>query len=350
MSGMQLIEDLDRPRSTSHPEPRGHWVIAPIPFRNELLGAGLVLGAGYLYGAREAHGDARHSVAAVAGMYAEGDSWAAVGAHRGYWSNQRYRTTLALASGELRYDIELDIGGRDRNIALAQQFSGASVDAAARVGASGWVGVGLTRGTTDILVRNPDAPPPDEIDAGSRIDVSHLLFDGEFDTRDSDLYPRSGRYAQAQALIARQELGSDYDYESLELEWNAYHVLSEGHVLAWRVAGEIVHGDAPFFAMAWFGSGADLRGYTPGRYIGESLFAAQAEWRWSATPRWGFTTFAGAGKISGALGDIDTGSWLPAGGVGVRLRLSKALPLNMRADFAWGRDDSTFSLSIGEAF
>ena len=26
------------------------------------------------------------------------------------------------------------------------------------------------------------------------------------------------------------------------------------------------------------------------------------------------------------------------------------LPLNMRADFAWGRDDSTFALSIGEAF
>jgi hypothetical protein len=34
----------------------------------------------------------------------------------------------------------------------------------------------------------------------------------------------------------------------------------------------------------------------------------------------------------------------------VRFRLTKALPLNMRADFAWGRDDSTFSLAVGEAF
>jgi hypothetical protein len=41
--------------------------------------------------------------------------------------------------------------------------------------------------------------------------------------------------------------------------------------------------------------------------------------------------------------------WLPAGGVGVRFRLT-SLPLNMRADFAWGRDDSTFSLAVGEAF
>jgi len=86
------------------------------------------------------------------------------------------------------------------------------------------------------------------------------------------------------------------------------------------------------------------------RNIGESMIAAQAEWRWQATPRLGFVAFGGTGKVSGALGQIDTGAWLPAGGVGVRFRLVKALPLNMRADFAWGRDDSTFSLAVGEAF
>ncbi len=54
MSGMQLIDDLDRPASPlTQP---GSWVVAPMPFHNELLGAGLVLGAGYLYGAR---GDVR---------------------------------------------------------------------------------------------------------------------------------------------------------------------------------------------------------------------------------------------------------------------------------------------------
>jgi hypothetical protein len=80
------------------------------------------------------------------------------------------------------------------------------------------------------------------------------------------------------------------------------------------------------------------------------MIAAQAEWRWQATSRWGFVAFGGAGKVSGALGGIDTGSWLPAGGAGVRSRLIRELPLNMRADFGWGRDDSTFTLSVGEAF
>ena len=177
-----------------------------------------------------------------------------------------------------------------------------------------------------------------------------MLLNGEIDTRDNDLYPRSGRYAQAKAVIAREELGSDDDYDSLELEWNSYRPFGERHVLAWRIAGKITDGDPPFFALAWFGSGVDLRGYTPGRYMGESMFAAQAEWRWQATPRWGFVAFGGTGKMSGALGDIDTDSWLPAGGAGVRFRLTKALPLNLRADFAWGRDDSTFSLAVGEAF
>jgi hypothetical protein len=350
MSGMQLVEDLDRPAAAPSETTQGNWVIAPIPFRNELLGAGLVLGAGYLYGARETDRGARHSVAAAGGMYAEGGTWAAFGAHRGYWAEQRYRTTVALATGELFYDVELQLDDGDRKLGLEQEFSGGSLEAAARIGASAWLGLGWTRGTTDVLIDDPPTSLPGAFVPGSRIEISNVLLNGEFDTRDSDLYPSSGRYAQAEALIARQALGSDNDYESLELEWNAYRPVGDKHVLAWRTAGKIVEGDAPFFALAWFGSGVDLRGYTPGRYIGESMFTAQAEWRWRATPRWGFTAFAGAGKVSGALGDIDTDSWLPAGGVGVRFRLTKALPLNMRADFAWGRDDSTFSLSIGEAF
>ena len=137
MGGMQLMDDLDRPAQQPSEAQRGNWVIAPIPFRNELLGIGLVLGAGYLYGARDtARGD-RHSIAAAAGMYAEGGSWTALAAHRGYWSEQRRRTTAAIATGELLYDIELELADGNRTLALQQEFSGVSIEAAARVGESG---------------------------------------------------------------------------------------------------------------------------------------------------------------------------------------------------------------------
>jgi hypothetical protein len=350
MSAIELIEDMDRQGKDSKASGDGNWVIAPLPFRNELLGIGLVLGAGYLYGASENESNARHSVAGAAGMYAEGGSWAALAAHRGYWSEQRFRTTVALATGDLLYDIELEAGGSENKLSLGQELSGGMVQAAVRLGANGWLGAGFMRGTTDVRVRSSAPPVLADLIPPAHIEISNVLLNGEFDSRDNDLYPSSGQYAQADAMVAREDLGSDSDYDSLELEWNGYRRFGEQHVLALRVAGKIVDGDPPFFALAWFGSGVDLRGYTPGRYIGESMVALQAEWRWQATPRWGFVAFGGTGKVSGALGDIDTGSWLPAGGVGVRFRLTKALPLNMRADFAWGRDDSTFSLAVGEAF
>jgi hypothetical protein len=350
MNSLRIFEDMESQAPKLQSGDDGHWVVAPLPFRNELLGVGLVLGAGYLYGASANDSNARHSVAGGAGMYADGGSWAALAAHRGYWSEQRFRTTAALATGDLLYDVELETGGAENKLSLGQELTGGVLQGAVRVGANGWLGLGVMRGTTDVRVRNSSPPALQDLIPPVQIDISNLLLNGELDSRDNDLYPRAGQYAQAEALVAREDLGSDSDYQSLELEWNGYRRFGADHVLALRVAGKIVDGDAPFFALAWFGSGVDLRGYTPGRYIGESMVALQAEWRWQATPRWGFVAFGGTGKVSGALGDIDTGSWLPAGGAGVRFRLTKALPLNLRADWAWGRDDSTFSLAVGEAF
>jgi outer membrane protein assembly factor BamA len=283
-------------------------------------------------------------------MYAEGGSWAALAAHRGYWDDQKFRTTVAVASGELLYDIQLEAGGAENKLSMGQQFNGGTLQGAIRVGKNGWLGIGFLRGETDVRVRNSQPPFLADVIPPGEITISNVTLNGELDSRDNDLYPRSGQYAQAEALVSREDFGADSNYQSIELEWNGYRKFGENHVLALRAAGKIVDGNAPFFALAWFGSGVDLRGYTPGRYIGESMVALQAEWRWQATPRWGFVAFGGTGKVSGALGEIDTGSWLPSGGAGVRFRLTKALPLNMRADFAWGRDDSTFSLAVGEAF
>ncbi len=350
MNGMHLIDDLDQPAMRDPKSKAGNWLIAPLPFKNELLGAGLVLGIGYLYGDEDRGPESKHSVAGAGGMYAEGGSWAGIGAHRGYWSDERYRTTLAAVTGEIRYDVALDVASTEQTIALLQSFSAGTVEAAMRLGENGWVGLGFLAGDTNVGSRNLGAALPEELGAASTIDLATLRLSAEYDTRDSDLYPLTGHYLDTLISLARSELGSDYDYEILELEWNTYVPVADSHVLAWRVAGTVVEGDAPFFAKAWFGSEADLRGYTPGRYIGDSMIAGQAEWRWTLSPRWGLVAFAGAGKVSGALGDIDTDDWLPAGGLGIRFRMVRALPLNLRADFGWGRDDSTFTLAVGEAF
>jgi hypothetical protein len=46
----------------------------------------------------------------------------------------------------------------------------------------------------------------------------------------------------------------------------------------------------------------------------------------------------------------DEADWVPAGGVGLRWRLTRQNRLNFRIDYALGRDDDSLIISVGEAF
>jgi hypothetical protein len=39
-----------------------------------------------------------------------------------------------------------------------------------------------------------------------------------------------------------------------------------------------------------------------------------------------------------------------AGGAGLRYQLTKKFPMQLRADYAWGKDGGIFYFSVGEAF
>ena len=84
MNWMHLIDTLDQSATSDPNSMPGNWLIAPLPFKNELLGAGLVLGIGYLYGDEDRGPESKHSVAGAGGMYAEGGSWGRIrgAAHR----------------------------------------------------------------------------------------------------------------------------------------------------------------------------------------------------------------------------------------------------------------------------
>jgi hypothetical protein len=43
-------------------------------------------------------------------------------------------------------------------------------------------------------------------------------------------------------------------------------------------------------------------------------------------------------------------AWPPAGGVGLRWRLTRQNRLNFRIDYALGRDDDSLIISVGDAF
>jgi hypothetical protein len=95
-----------------------------------------------------------------------------------------------------------------------------------------------------------------------------------------------------------------------------------------------------------------LRGYVPGKYFDRYTLATQLEYRLALPFRLGVVGFGGIGEA--IPGDDPLlfmhNDFLPAGGVGVRLLLSRQYHVNLRSDFAWGKDGHTFNLGIGEAF
>jgi hypothetical protein len=321
----------------------GEGMIVPLPFENPLIGTGLVLVAGYLY-----HDDPTSksstppSILGAGVMYAEEGTWAAALGHRGYWDDGRWRTTLAGVTGEINYDLTLGEGDLEQKIGVNQALQGVTLEAARRVWNHGWLGGSFVYGTTDVSAPN--------FQVANDIVLSDVGVSGEWDTRDDTFAPRSGTYSSLEVQRFDEALGSDYDFTRFDAAVNGYRALAERHVLAWRLAGQHVEGDAPFFALPWLGTGCDLRGYSPGEYVGRTLLAGQAEWRMQLTPRWGVVGFGGVATIKNAPTDFKSSDWLPAGGVGVRFRVTDQFRVNVRADVAWGRDDHTFTLTVGEAF
>jgi hypothetical protein len=95
----------------------------------------------------------------------------------------------------------------------------------------------------------------------------------------------------------------------------------------------------------------DLRGYTPGEYVGRNIIAAQAEYRWMFARRWGVVGFGGVAALyDGGLNSITSDQVFPGGGGGVRFVLHEENRVNFRVDYARGADDDGLYVSIGEAF
>jgi outer membrane protein assembly factor BamA len=196
----------------------------------------------------------------------------------------------------------------------------------------------------DLDVGDPSLVPSRTYDLGI------LNLNADWDTRSNEFYPTSGMLIHADINISATATGSDASYVAYVIAYNSYHAINDRNVLAWRVAGETVTGDPPFFARPWYGSGTDLRGYTPGVYVGQSLLAAQAEWRFQATTKLGLVAFAGTGGVYGKTPGFQQDDWLPAGGIGIRWRVADDYHLNFRVDYAWGKGDQTLLISVGEAF
>lgn len=169
----------------------------------------------------------------------------------------------------------------------------------------------------------------------------------EYDTRDNQRNPSTGKHFEASNLAYRESLGGDESFDVYRGEYSQYINFRKDHVLAWQVVGRWTD-DAPIGGY----SSIELRGYVRGNYLAPHYTHAQVEDRISFTERWGMSVFGGLACLYDSVSDCESSDNLYASvGAGVILTLKPEAGIVVRAEVAKGEaDEATFYLKLGNSF
>ncbi len=187
--------------------------------------------------------------------------------------------------------------------------------------------------------------------------ASGVSADALFDSRDNPLNADRGVYARASYYFNPTFMGSDDDWQSLQLEGRTYVRLPSVRrqvLAAWAQSWHTLAGTPPYFnlpSIGWDTYGRTGRGYPAGRLRGKDWIDVEGEYRVDLMQNGlvGFVLFINASTFSDVNGVY--GSWEPGGGAGFRLKLDKRNRTNLAMDIAWGRSRPRgFWFGLNEAF
>jgi outer membrane protein assembly factor BamA len=180
------------------------------------------------------------------------------------------------------------------------------------------------------------------------------------DTRDDVQNPRSGSSAALTDEISSPAIGSAFQYSQYTLNVARFFPVLKRSTLAMHVRYGITTGAIPTTKLYTF-SDQDLRAYT-NVYYGTDMALAQAELRYPLTADRklsivffgddGATRIVGGTQINSdsSTTDLNSYTWHPDVGIGVRFDIPQLGLRTLRLDFAKGSLGTHLSFGIGQAF
>lgn len=328
------------------------FVAMPIPVSSPAVGTGVVLPAVVFY---QPKGSARPWMTGAGAMWTDNGSRAAGVFQKAYLGGDKVRISGGLGRADLNlkfYGVGDHAASRGRSIDIRQKVDFGLVQGLAQISEHQFLGLRVRRADVDTTL--PIKPPALEdlsippLELDMEIAGPGLVY--QYDSRDNEMGPGRGVYGNAVLQWNLPAWGSNREYTHFEGAINGYRKLGPHGVLALRMAVCDVSSNAPFFDLCLFGANNDLRGYVTGQYRDHTLLATQAEYRWQFARRWGMVAFAGVGGVAPTFGDYRGSSLLPSGGLGLRFKASTAYNVNVRIDFAVGKNSNALYFGIGEAF
>lgn len=173
-----------------------------------------------------------------------------------------------------------------------------------------------------------------------------------WDSRDDSFFPRRGVYGQVSAAFFLDRPG-DYAFQRYRADLRQYIPLGDNGVIAVQEYVNILRGDIPFNHYSRIGDMLGfslLRGYYSGLFRERDVAAVQVEYRTAVWKNLGAAVFGGVGVIGPDLPRFRDLAVKPAGGVGLRYRIGGDETINLRLDFAIGKDSSGIYFNILESF
>jgi len=179
------------------------------------------------------------------------------------------------------------------------------------------------------------------------------------DSRDVALAASKGNLLDLQVMFNGGFVGSDYNFVRYQIDARHFQpIFSNKTILALQFLGQFHSGNVPWYGMAGLGANLGgtlydnanlMRGIYEQRYRDRQMMTAQAELRQHLFWRIDGAAFIGAGQVGYDLKDYTFGGIHTAGGVGARFNFIRRDRVNLRFDYAFGKDPG-FYFAIGEAF
>jgi hypothetical protein len=329
-------------------------LVAPVPFKHSQLGWGLAVLVGAIH-RFDPDTTLKPSTGVVGGFYSDNKSWGVMVMELARLAKDTWRLRGLYTHADVRYDfygIGEAAGEAGISVPLGQKMDFTVGSVLRRVMPGLYAGAGVLWMRSTVRLRR-DLPPELPLDPeGASGELFATGLQAELDTRDDDYWPTAGSLAYFKGWFFLDALGSPREFQRYAAAWSWYTRLrSERAVLAANANLASAAGEVPFYLLPAIGVGrGGLRGYTQGRYRDRVMITLQTELRLHSEGRFGATVFGGLGQVAPGWSDLPDAAVLPAGGVGLRYKLTREFPMHLRLDYAWGRGDQLLYFSVAEAF
>jgi outer membrane protein assembly factor BamA len=324
---------------------RGSVIVAPIPFKNPLLGAGLAVGGAYMF---QDESESKSSSIGLGGFRTDNGSVGYGAFANVYFGANEWILKVFAGQADVNYDLYSSIG-----IVPVRQ-DGAFVQTTLAYGVTPNLSFGVIARYLETTV-TPELNFLSRLPREFRLDAAATFLSAggvmDWDRRDDGLYPTSGSRLAFTGYKGTEIERENRNYTKAYATLDGYYPIWASGVVASRLATCATSGAAPFFDSCSVGNTDALRGFPATQYLGSRSLSAQVEYRQRIGKRFGVVAFAGASLIGDDFANILDEETHSAAGLGLRYRLSRGFPVDFSIDSSINDDgEQLVYIYVGQRF